>query len=173
MSCCSGSESLGWTIFKARRICMATVARDFRRTSVKEGCSYVPQCASEIEKRMRAQHEKKCKEQDESLRKEVAEKNEKEFEEQQKKKKLEEEETKSEEEDVKSTEEPESKKQKLEKGKLKSEEIQEQLDEVPKKLDKLTEAKSEMVWLLKQVIKADTKRKMEVMKKRKMGGMKN
>lgn len=127
----------------------------------------------EIEKRMRAQHEKKCKEQDENLRKEVAEKIEKEFEEQQKKKKLEEEETKSEEEDVKSTEEPESKKQKLEKGKLKSEEIQEQLDEVPKKLDKLTEAKSEMVWLLKQVIKADTKRKMEVMKKRKMGAMKN
>jgi hypothetical protein len=133
---------------------------DIRKVRKEE----IEEAMQELEQTLRSQHDKQYKDKGDTLEKEVKEKFEKEFEEQQKARRKAEEEA---------DEEPPPKKPKVEKGKLKSEIIQENLDDLPKKLDKLTEAKSEMVWLLKQVIKADMKRKMAIMKQNKLAAAKS
>lgn len=68
-------------------------------------------------------------------------------------------------------EEPKPKQVKTEapKKELVSQQIQKKIESCQAKLDSLQEKKSEMVWLLKQVIKADAKRKAEQLKLKKSG----
>lgn len=117
-----------------------------------------------VEEKVRNEQEATFLKQQEAMKQEIQESFEKEFEAEQsaRKRKLEEE-RKAEEEAAND----ESKKQKIkaeEKKELESEKIKIKVDEFQTKLDKLQEKKSEMVWLLKQVIKADAKRKVELLR---------
>ena len=116
----------------------------------------------EMEKRVREEQEVKFKRLEENMKKEIQEKYEKDFEADQtaRKRKMEEEsmEKAASLDENKERVEPELKKE------LESDRIKVKVDELQATLDKLQEKKSEMVWLLKEVIKADTKRKLELLK---------
>ena len=57
---------------------------------------------------------------------------------------------------------------KTEPDRTKSQAVETKIKDLKVKLEKLAHQKTEMVWLLKQVIKADTKRKMQLMKQKKL-----
>jgi hypothetical protein len=129
----------------------------------------------QLEDTLRAQHDKKLAEQEMEMKQKVQAEFEKEFDASSKKRKLQQDEQQQEELLLLA-----AKKQKLNddesnsnnkeepithnKTLLKSELQQESLDELKTKLENLQETKTEMVWLLKQVIKAETKRKIELVK---------
>lgn len=131
----------------------------------------------ELEAKIRKEHELKYQAQEEEMKQQIEETFNKEFEAAQQKRKFEEMEKKQQEEKQQETEEgeepdePDAKKMKLgddePKKELESERIQKKIEDCQTKLDKLQEKKSEMVWLLKQVIKADAKRKAEQLKLKK------
>jgi hypothetical protein len=117
----------------------------------------------DVENRVRKQEEEKFKKQQDDMKQEIQDNFEKDFEAKQaaRKRKMEEESTDKEVEDRRQKLEPESNKT------LESERIKVKVDELQANLDQLQEKKSEMVWLLKQVIKADAKRKVELLKQKK------
>ena len=100
------------------------------------------------------------------IKQQIIEKFEKEYEEEQalkRKQKEEEEENKGEEATEGEGEESEAKKQKVE-TRLRSDSIQEKMDEKKARVEELTNMKTEMIWLMKQVIKAETKQKLKLKK---------
>jgi len=113
-----------------------------------------------IEKKLRSKHEKETRERETQWKKDIEEEcnaNRKRLREQQ------EEQVKQQQDQEEK--EPEEKKQKLdddnktESKPLKSDEKKKELAELEKKLDNLNENRTEMIWLLKQVIKAEEKQK--------------
>lgn len=118
----------------------------------------------ELERTMRTQHDKQYEEQHEQLQQQVMKDFEQDLERQRAKRQLEAEE----EEATYDEQAARAKKSKVDDDtKRKSDEIQQQMDDLQTKQEKLTEKKSEMVWLLKQMIKADAKRKMGMMRLKK------
>jgi len=127
-----------------------------------------------LEDKLKLKRDEKLKEAEEATRKKIMEEFEVAFEkeeESRKRKRKEEQEEeaakeakdKQEASDAKATKDGEVQE---EKKKLKSELIQEKIDAANAKMESLTEKKSEMVWLMKQVIKAEMKRKLMDPKKK-------
>jgi hypothetical protein len=120
-----------------------------------------------VEQTLRAQHDKNSQEQDDKLNKRVTEEFEQEFEKDLEQKRKERQEKRKEMEDQPAAKKPKTTDDEQEEGPKKSEFLEQTEKDNQANLDRLTETKSEMVWLLKQVIKAETKRKMvEVMRQK-------
>ena len=121
----------------------------------------------EVERKIRKKQDKRSKEAEEKIRQQIIEKFEKEYKEEQtlkrKRKEEEEEENKGEKATEGEGEESEAKKQKVETT-LRSDSIQEKIDEKKARVEELTNMKTEMIWLMKQVIKAETKQKLKLKK---------
>lgn len=119
----------------------------------------------EVERKIRKKQDKRSKEAEEKIRQQIIEKFEKEYKEEQtlKRKQKEEEENKGEAATEEEGEESEAKKQKVE-TRLRSDSIQEKIDEKKARVEELTNMKTEMIWLMKQVIKAETKQKLKLKK---------
>lgn len=118
-----------------------------------------------LEQKLLKQQEQRNSEEEEKVRAQIAEDFDINFEEEQKAKRKRIMEGQNKEEKEEGTER-DSKRPKTKDPKLKSEMIQEKIDEAKSNTEKLTEMKSEMVWLLKQVIKAEMKQKLGLKKKR-------
>jgi hypothetical protein len=132
---------------------------DIRKIRVEE----IEEAMVTVEQTLRAQHDKNSQEQQEKLKEKVKEEFEQEFD-----NKMEQKRKDRQEKRKQAEEQPAAKKSKTDEQAPKKSELLEQKEkDIQANLDRLTETKSEMVWLLKQVIKAETKRKMiEVMRRK-------
>jgi hypothetical protein len=121
-----------------------------------------------LEQKLLKQQEQRNSEEEEKVRAQIAEDFDRNFEDEQKAKRKYIMESQKREEKEEATEQAErdSKRPKTKDPRLKSEMIQKKIDEAKSNTEKLTEMKSEMVWLLKQVIKAEMKQKLGLKKKK-------
>jgi hypothetical protein len=121
-----------------------------------------------VEQTLRAQHDKNSQEQEDKRKEKLKEDFEQDFDEKMEQKRKERQEKRKEAE-----EQPAAKKPKTdEEGPKKSELLEQKEKDIQADMDRSTETKSEMVWLLKQVIKAETKRKMVETMRRKAAVLK-
>ena len=109
-----------------------------------------------VEQTLRAQHDKNSQKQEDKLKEKVKEVFEQDFDQTMEQKRKERQEKRKEAEEQTAAKKPKTD----DEGPKKSELLEQKEKDIQADMDRLTETKSEMVWLLKQVIKAETKRKM-------------
>lgn len=121
-----------------------------------------------VEQTLRAQHDKNSQEQEDKLKEKVKEVFEQDFDRKMEQKRKERQEKRKEAEEQRAAKKPKTD----EEGPKKSELLEQKGKDLQADMDRFTETKSEMVWLLKQVIKAETKRKMVETMRRKAAVLK-